>query len=144
MSQEIWIELSSLGQAVLLGICLRVGYDAIRIIRSVIPHAKIIIAIEDFVYWTTISFFIFILLYRTNAGALRGIIILCVFLGMLLVAIIDKKVEECCRKPLKKMKKKVIMSLTCLRGGKRSGKKQEEHPAKDTKKRKICKNHKDR
>jgi len=55
MSQEIWIELSSLGQAVLLGICLRVGYDAIRIIRSVIPHAKIIIAIEDFVYWTTIS-----------------------------------------------------------------------------------------
>ena len=43
-------------------------YDQIRIVRRVLPHGSVLVAIEDLLFWLFAGIVIFSLLYRMNAG----------------------------------------------------------------------------
>jgi hypothetical protein len=68
----------------LLGIILMVSYDCLRFLRLLIRHGSLWTGLEDFGYWLYSAAMTFSLLFRENSGILRGYIIVCVFLGMLL------------------------------------------------------------
>lgn len=63
-----------------LGLCIGVLYDVLRILRELLPHKRWIIGLEDIVFWTISGFFIFKYIYETNSGALRGFI----FIGLII------------------------------------------------------------
>lgn len=132
--REVWVELSFLGKGILTGMALRLCYDVLRLIRVIIPHGKILAAAEDLIYWIVSAVILFMLMYQTYDGALRGVMIFFVFLGMLVFAIIDKKIELRCRRLLKRVKNGCIMSLLRFKGEVRHGEKQRKRSEKNPEK----------
>lgn len=84
MSPGILKELHFFGLAVLRGVWILALYDVIRIIRRVVPHGVLAVALEDAVYWIATALLVFQLLYRENDGAVRGYALLAVAVGMFL------------------------------------------------------------
>lgn len=137
MSQGILEEIRLFFHCLLLGVGMMALYDGFRILRRVIRHSAMVIALEDAVYWILASIFIFQMMYRENHGAIRGFSILSVTFGMLLyhqtvsawvvrylsrlflflrkpldvVAGIFRKIARKSRKKLQKSVKELIMSL---------------------------------
>lgn len=72
VSQEIGKELSILGVSVLLGAVLFFCYDILRIFRRVFPHGTLLVAIEDMIYWLGFTAAVFLMLYQTDDGMVRG------------------------------------------------------------------------
>ena len=59
-------------------------YDQIRIVRRVLPHGSVLVAIEDLLFWLFAGIVIFSLLYRMNAGTLRWFAVFGLATGMFL------------------------------------------------------------
>ena len=59
-------------------------YDQIRIVRRVLPHGSVLVAIEDLLFWFFAAIVIFSLLYRMNAGTLRWFAVLGAAVGIFL------------------------------------------------------------
>ena len=59
-------------------------YDQIRIVRRVLPHGSVLVAIEDLLFWLFAGIVIFSLLYRMNAGTLRWFAVFGLAAGMFL------------------------------------------------------------
>ena len=57
-------------------------YDQIRIVRRVLPHGSVLVAIEDLLFWLFAGIVIFSLLYRMNAGTLRWFAVFGLATGM--------------------------------------------------------------
>ncbi|MGN0351397.1 MAG: spore cortex biosynthesis protein YabQ [Roseburia sp.] len=72
VSQEIGKELSILGISVLLGAVLFFCYDILRIFRRVFPHGTLWVSIEDVIYWLGFTVAVFLMLYQTDDGMVRG------------------------------------------------------------------------
>lgn len=68
----------------LLGLLLMVLYDILRIARIVLPHGRIVVGIEDAVYWLFVGFAVFVRLYRGNDGIIRWYAIAAVAAAMML------------------------------------------------------------
>ena len=83
MSQRIWKELDFLLHTFLLGIMITVLYDTLRIIRRIIKHGNIWIALEDMGFWIVCSVSIFGLLMEENNGVLRWFAVIGSLLGMI-------------------------------------------------------------
>ena len=64
------------------GILLLFAYDFFRILRAIIPHKKWVIFIQDYLFWLISGFFVFIMVYQLNSGAIRGFCIMGILLGM--------------------------------------------------------------
>lgn len=80
MNQELYFFLNS----ILMGIFLTFLYDVLRILRRMIPHRGLGIAIEDAIYWVISAIMIFKMMYEKNNGAIRGFSIVGIGIGMLL------------------------------------------------------------
>ena len=59
-------------------------YDQIRIVRRVLPHGSVLVAVEDILFWFFAAIVIFSLLYRMNAGTLRWFAVFGLAAGMYL------------------------------------------------------------
>lgn len=84
MSAGILGELQFFGLAVIRGVLILALYDILRILRRIVPHGNLAVALEDLIYWLGTAFLVFQLLYRENDGAVRGYALFAVALGMLL------------------------------------------------------------
>ncbi|MSS63927.1 spore cortex biosynthesis protein YabQ [Velocimicrobium porci] len=82
MSEMIRLEAVFFATAFLWGIFLLVGYDIIRILRRIIPHNAMIVAVEDMFFWTIGGILVFCMMYEKNDGIVRGIALLSLFSGM--------------------------------------------------------------
>lgn len=82
MSQNIQVEAQILFLSILTGAALMAAYDALRILRLLIPHGWAAIGVEDLLYWCAAGFATFYLLYRENDGSLRLYVIGTVLLSM--------------------------------------------------------------
>jgi hypothetical protein len=85
MSDAIYWELYYIADCFLWGVILAALYDAVCIIRILIPHGTLIIAVEDFCYWSAAAIGMFLILYREDDGTLRWFAIAAVLLAMLLI-----------------------------------------------------------
>lgn len=130
--------------SLLCGMLFMLGYDMLRILRRIIPHGAIGMAIEDAAYWIACAVGIFAMLYQENDGLLRWFVLAGIALGMLIengwispwvigicvkiikvvmgvlgkiwkiVTIPGKKVFIIFRKQLKKIKKAIKIGLCKL------------------------------
>lgn len=65
-----------------LGVFITLGYDALRLLRMLVPHGVIFTALEDMVFWLTCTWVIFGLQLEMNYGVIRFFSILAALLGM--------------------------------------------------------------
>lgn len=65
-------ELILFAKAIWYGALLFAVYDCLRIWRNVVPHSQGVITMEDLLYWTGSSLFLFSRFFRENSGALRA------------------------------------------------------------------------
>lgn len=83
MSDSIGLEVQFFLVSILSGAILLFVYDIIRIFRRIIKHSKVLVAIEDILFWVVSSIFIFIMMYKQNNGDIRGFSIMGMVIGML-------------------------------------------------------------
>ncbi len=80
ISIELWFFLVSIASgAILLAV-----YDVFRILRRLIKHDSLLIALEDLLFWLGASLFIFAMMFRENDGIIRGFSIMGMAIGMVL------------------------------------------------------------
>lgn len=84
MNELVTWELCYIGECLLLGAGLMLLYDILRIIRIVIPHSIVVISIEDVLYWIAAGIFMFMLLYKEDAGSIRWFAVVIAVSGMLI------------------------------------------------------------
>ncbi len=84
MSQEIFTELAVFMQSFLAGVTVILAYDMLRILRKVIRHGTILLAIEDLLYWIGCALFLFQVLFRINDGQIRWYSLAGIAMGMML------------------------------------------------------------
>lgn len=59
-------------------------YDFLRIKRRAIKTNAIIVSIEDIIYWLAVAVFLFVTVYKSNSGEMRGYIVIGNIIGVLL------------------------------------------------------------
>lgn len=80
---RIWGELENFVSAFFSGIFLCSVYLAIGKIREIIKHRLWLINIEDGIYWGMVFAYLFVQIYYTNNGAIRGYYVLGVVGGVI-------------------------------------------------------------
>ncbi len=83
VSESILQEADFFAVSILSGCLLVFLYDVLRVLRRLLTHGTIWIAIEDIFYWLTCAVFIFAMLYQKNDGLIRGFAIGAIVLGMI-------------------------------------------------------------
>lgn len=66
------------------GIFITFIYDALRILRRVVPHGGLLISLEDLIFWIYCAIHIFQLMHRESNGSLRWFAVTGALAGMLL------------------------------------------------------------
>lgn len=84
MNHEITVELQFFCWSILWGAIILLSYDVLRILRRLINHNSIFLAIEDLIFWVITSVFIFAMMYRENNGIIRGFAVMGMAIGMFL------------------------------------------------------------
>ncbi len=69
--------------SVITGIFITFVYDLLRILRRVVPHAGIMVSLEDLAFWIYCATEVFLLMYRESNGTLRWFAVLGALGGML-------------------------------------------------------------
>ena len=82
MNEFIIAELMFFLSSLIWGAILFAAYDILRVLRNVFRHAKVIIAIEDIVFWVTAGILIFRMMYQMNDGIIRYYAVISIILGM--------------------------------------------------------------
>lgn len=72
-----------LAASFLFGIALMLLYDVFRILRRIVKHGAVWLAIEDVFYWFVCAIGMFAMLYQENDGLLRWFVLAGAALGML-------------------------------------------------------------
>ena len=84
MNEAITVELQFFLISILWGVIILLVYDILRILRRLIPHNGIILALEDILFWVLTSLFIFAMIYTMNNGTIRGFSVMGMGIGMTL------------------------------------------------------------
>ncbi len=71
MSIYVFPEIRMFFVALIAGAAVLLGYNLLIIIRMLIRHKKVIIIIEDMVYWIIAAWLVFITMFRISNGVLR-------------------------------------------------------------------------
>ncbi len=123
MNPAITIELQFFLISILWGGILLLVYDILRIIRRIIKHGAFLIAVQDMIFWTAASLFIFSMIYRENNGIIRGYSILGMMLGSIfyhfafsdsIVRLISKLIETLLQ-PFKAVLNQIVRIFKMLR-----------------------------
>lgn len=70
--------------AILAGAVAAFFYDILRIKRRAIKTGVIIISLEDIIYWLAAAIFLFLTVYSSNSGEMRGFIFIGNIIGVML------------------------------------------------------------
>lgn len=84
MSDLIGLQMQFFLMSILSGIILLVVYDILRIFRRIIKHSRVMVSIEDILFWILGSIFIFVMMFKQNNGTIRGFAIMGMVIGMFL------------------------------------------------------------
>lgn len=87
MSREIVREWHFWLASIMTGVFMAFTYDLLRLFRHLVRHARIIVDLEDILYWTACFGLSFTLLYYGNNGVIRFAAVLGAAVGMLFYAL---------------------------------------------------------
>ena len=88
MSQDIVQEFTFFLHSIFMGFIITFAYDWLLIFRKLFRHGKILISLEDLIYWFLCGISVFYMLYKENSGVLRWFAVMGAALGMLFYKII--------------------------------------------------------
>lgn len=88
MSQDIVQEVTFFLHSILMGFIITFAYDWLLIFRKLFRHGRILISLEDLIYWFLCGISVFYMLYKENSGVLRWFAVMGAALGMLFYKII--------------------------------------------------------
>lgn len=95
-----------------LGMALMAGYDVWRLLRWLIPHHRLLVWIEDVLYWSVMSVPAYIVFFLYNDGEIRWYGALAVFVGGVLYEKgISRVVRRFGRRHLERPKQKLFCAL---------------------------------
>lgn len=77
-------ELLFFARSFLLGFLLRLGYEPLILVRKLFRHPKLVVDVQDILFWTAGSFLMFGLLFRENNGTPRLFSLVGILAGMIL------------------------------------------------------------
>ncbi len=80
ISEQVYIFL----YAILAGAIAAFLYDLLRIKRRAIKTGVIFVGLEDILYWLTVAVFLFVTVYNSNSGQMRGFIFIGNVIGVML------------------------------------------------------------
>ncbi|MHB8063133.1 MAG: spore cortex biosynthesis protein YabQ [Ruminiclostridium sp.] len=78
--------------AILGGIIVAFLYDVLRIKRRAIRTSVIIVSLEDILYWVVAAVFLFVTVYKSNSGEMRGYIFIGNVIGVILYESLFSKI----------------------------------------------------
>ena len=84
MSSEIQSEIFFFLVCASTGVLLMFGYDLLRALRCAVRHGNLLLAIEDFFYWSAAGILAFGVIFLKNSGVVRGFSLCAMLLGMTL------------------------------------------------------------
>ena len=93
--------------AVISGVFVYGAYTGIRIVRRIIRHNIWAISVEDFLFWTAVSFYLFIKIYETSNGNVRWFFVLGVATGMAFLSLLIRLAAKIWKKIRKSVDKSV-------------------------------------
>ena len=88
MSQDIVQEVTFFLHSIFMGFIITFAYDWLLIFRKLFRHGRILISLEDLIYWFLCGISVFYMLYKENSGVLRWFAVMGAALGMLFYKII--------------------------------------------------------
>lgn len=77
MNHEVLLFLHSFG----IGMLLTVVYDFLKIFREFVSHGKVLLSVEDVLFWLCSGFYAFSRIYQENDGIVRIYVFVAMFLG---------------------------------------------------------------
>ncbi len=77
-------ELLFFARSFLLGFLLRLSYEPLILVRKLFRHPKLVVDVQDILFWTVGSFLMFGLLFRENNGTPRLFSLVGILAGMIL------------------------------------------------------------
>jgi spore cortex biosynthesis protein YabQ len=78
--------------SILGGMIIAFIYDLLRIQRRALKTSNIIINIEDFIYWIIVAVVMFLMVYLSNEGEIRGYIFIGTVIGTILYIFLFSKI----------------------------------------------------
>lgn len=103
-------------------------YDLFRIHRILKKHSTVVIAVQDLFFWTFCGFYLFVMCYRDNSGALRLYPAAAIAAGALAckcsispcfvsaAVFLGRKIQVICRIPMKFIQKTIKRLKFCVIG----------------------------
>lgn len=110
MSEVVRQEILFFAASVLTGIGLLLFYDIFRIFRKIVRHNILAVNLEDFLYWCTVAFIIFGMIFKENEGILRGYAFVGILMGVWAEWLVEMLFRKIWTKLLKKLGKKGKMT----------------------------------
>ena len=107
MSIYVISELTYMCKAFVVGFIVILGYNLLIAFRQMVKHNKVIVVIEDLLYWIMAAIYVFVCIYYINEGAIRNSFIFGATLGMLFC-------QNIAIKYLKKWGRAIKMRITRL------------------------------
>ena len=80
------------------GLFLRGTYRCLECFRDIVKHSFLAVGIEDLFYWIFVEMYLFVQIYHTSSGSVRGYYILGVVVGACLMSWLLHKVKKVCKK----------------------------------------------
>jgi len=74
------------------GMVIALVYDLFRIFRKTVRTGSLVTFVQDILYWLIASVIMFVTIYYSNDGELRGFLFLGAFLGVIIYALLFSKV----------------------------------------------------
>ena len=80
--------------AILSGGIVRIWYQCLICFRYIFKHKLIAIEIEDLLFWIGTAIYLFVQIYHTSNGSVRGYFVLGIVLGVLIFTFFWRKIEN--------------------------------------------------
>ena len=95
---EIRGEIIAFITAIIAGMTIRFCYHCLTCIRNTWKHKKLLIEIEDILYWIVTSLYLFVQIYYTSNGVVRWFFVLGIVLGAIIATILVREIKKVTKK----------------------------------------------
>lgn len=84
--------------AVIAGVIVRFSYQCIECFRGIFRHGRLLIEVEDILFWIGAAIYLFVQIYHTSDGSIRWYFALGVVLGVAFATIFLRKIKKVLKK----------------------------------------------
>ena len=103
--QELGTELRGLATAVLSGMTMVCAYVCIRNLRKVFRHSRILVNVEDAVYWIWWAWYLFEQVFHLGYGVIRWYFVVGIIVGAAVFYTVEKRIRNRVNRYVKKRKR---------------------------------------